>query len=199
MRMTISAILFTWMAVETAVAGCMDTDNQYWKSADTATFDKLMGLMACPLDADSLSAPQIDHVACNYFVGKAIQLLYTVDDFTPARNGKWLTADEIVMYVKAHHESWSRLGPASDQKVLADAAQGAANGQPVIATMTGDPHGHIALILGGKLEQSTTWKKNVPNSAAFSLNNVQKAYVFCRLSAAFSDPSNVEIYWRDKK
>lgn len=199
MKVHVFAIVCMWMAAGTAAAGCMDTDNQYWKAADTATFNKLMSLMACPLDADSLSAPQIDSVACSYFVAKSLQLLYKVDDFTPATNGKWLTADEIVKYVRAHTESWSRLGMASDQRVLADAAQGAANGQPVIATMVGDPHGHVALVLGGKLQQSTTWSMNVPNSAAFSLNNVNKAYVFCRLSAAFSKPSNVEIYWRDKK
>jgi len=86
-----------------------------------------------------------------------------------------------------------------------DAAAGAENGQPVIATLVGDPHGHVALVLGGKLQQSTKWKSpggvalKVPNSAAFSLDRVDKAYVFCRLSAAFSDPAQVELYTRLKQ
>ncbi len=93
---------------------------------------------------------------------------------------------------------------ANVQSVLNDAAAGAADAQPVIAIITGDPHGHVALVLPGQPAPSTTWKSTAgvplkaPNSAAFSLNNINKAYVSCRLSAAFSDPSNVEIWWRLK-
>ena len=188
-------------------AGCMDTDNLLWKNAASQqNYDKLMSLMSCPVDADTDTGIQVDSVACNYFVARTFEKLYGVHDFSPDGGGagKWLTANQIADYVRSNSEIWSKLGSANDQAVLADAAQGAANGQPVLAVLKGDPHGHVAVILGGALQPSTTWKDiggksmRVPNSAAFSLNNVAKAYVFCRLSAAFSDPSLVEVYWRVK-
>lgn len=181
-------------------AGCMDTDNKLWLTpSNQSIYDRLMALMACPADVDSDTGRQVDAVACNYFVAKGLNDLYGVNDFTSAsNNGIWLTANQIADFVRSHPELWSDLGSASSQQTLADAAAGAAQNQPTIAVMKGDPHGHVAILLPGTLEPSTTWALNVPNSAAFSLNNVSKAYVFCRLSAAFSDPSQVEIYWRVK-
>jgi hypothetical protein len=193
-------VLMAFAATCVARAGCMDTDNQFWKSSMRATYDKLMGLMTCPLDADAVTGVQVDSVACNYFVAKALNVLYGVNDFAPPTNGgRWLTANGIVAYVRSHTDVWSKLGNADSQGALQDAAAGAAMGQPVIATLAGDPHGHVALILGGALHQSSTWGLEVPNSAAFSLNDVNRAYVFCRLSFAFSSPSQVELYWREKK
>ncbi|MHA6879432.1 hypothetical protein [Ralstonia pseudosolanacearum] len=185
----------------------MDTDNQFWRNEDTQQqYDQLMQLMACPVDSDQQTTAQVDAVACNYFVAKAVDTLYGVSDFSPSGGGAgaWLSANAIGDYVQTHKDTWSKLGNADNQQVLQDAASGAANGQPVIAVMKGNPHGHVALVLGGELKASTTWVSDtddnmrVPNSAAFSLEHVDKAYVFCRLSAAFTDPSNVEIYWRVK-
>jgi hypothetical protein len=183
-----------------AVAGCMDTDNQFWlgKTGDRTTYDRLMKLMACPADAEKDEGRQIDAIACNWFVAKAIDELFGIKDFRSSGDGRWLSANEIVTWVRGHPSTWSKLGNADDQATLDNAAQGTKNGQLVIATLTGDPHGHVALILAGEQKFSSTWSRLVPNSAAFSLNNVNKAYVFCRLSAAFSNPSEVEIYWRVK-
>jgi hypothetical protein len=185
----------------------MDTDNRFWigTPGQRATYDKLMGFMSCPADIDKDEGRQIDAVACNWFVAKALNELYGVDDFGPKTQGKWLTANEIATWIRKHPDQWTKLGQANEQSTLNDAASGASNQQPVIAVMQGDPHGHVALVLPGALQVSTTWKDataatlKVPNSAAFSLNNVNKAYVFCRLSAAFSDPSKVEIYFRQKQ
>ncbi|TKB20444.1 MAG: hypothetical protein E5V75_05090 [Mesorhizobium sp.] len=152
-----------------------------------------------------MTASQIDQVACNWFVAEGLKQLYGINDFAKDTNGHWLTANEIADYVRAHTDTWSSLGVAKDQTVLQNAAAGAANGQAVIAVMTGGAHGHVAIVLSGDLQSSTTWKDaagqplRVPNSAAFSLNHVDKAYVGCRLSAAFSDPSEVEIFWRLKQ
>ena len=201
-KLAYAALLVASLATSSgAVAGCMDTDNSFWKSNGTIRdYDRLMQIMACPADADENTGRQVDAVACNYFVAKALQLLYGVKDFTPEmNNGRWLTANEIAAYVRRHTDLWSLLGAADIEKNLSDAAAGARQGQPTIAVMKGDPHGHVAIVLPGDLKHSTTWKMDVPNSAAFSLNNVDKAYVFCRLSAAFSDPSNVQIYWRLKQ
>lgn len=206
MKRTCLAISFLLTSATTSLAGCMDTDNAMWSSAEEqATRDQLMELMACPVESDTLTASQIDQVACNWFVAEALHRLYGVEDFTDSTNGHWLTANEIADYVRSN-DNWSDLGPANSQSVLEDAAQGAGNGQPVIAVLAGDPHGHVAIILPGALKTATKapWgdgsggQLKVPNSAAFSLNNVSVAYVGCRLSAAFSDPAGVEIFWRLK-
>jgi hypothetical protein len=190
----------------TASAGCMDTDNQFWINGpgQRAIYDKLMSLMACPADVNKDEGRQIDAVAYNWFVAKGLSELYGVHDFDPTTQGKWLNANEIVAWVRSHGNLWTKLGQANVQSILNDAAAGAANKQPIVATMQGDPHGHVALVLGGTPQSSTTWKDaqgnalRAPNSAAFSLDNVAKAYVFCRLSAGFSDPSKVELYFRVK-
>src|SRR5689334_185572 len=114
-----------------------------------------MGLMACPADVDNDTGRQIDQVACNWFVAEASKKLYDVDDFTKDANGHWLVANEIADFVRISKD-WSKLEMANSQSVLADASQGAGNGQPVIAVMQGNPHGHVALVLAGELKPSTT-------------------------------------------
>lgn len=205
-RPSLASLLLLATATSTW-AGCMDTDNAMWISADEqATRGRLLQLMACPLESDKQTASQIDHVACNWFVAEGLHKLYGVDDLTDTANGHWLTANEIANYVRSHTDTWSSLGLANVQSVLQEAAKGAANGQPVIAVMTGDPHGHVAIVLPGALQTATkaAWRDasgnqlKVPNSAAFSLDKVSMAYVGCRLSAGFSDPSKVELFWRPK-
>jgi hypothetical protein len=209
LKQAFTAVVCWSLGTTTVFAGCMDTDNQFWINNPGArpVYDKLMGLMTCPLDADKVTARLIDQVACNVFVAKALSNLYDVADFAPSNNnGAWLSANAIVGFVRTHTDLWSKLGLANEQSVLGNAAAGAAGGQPVIAAAEGDPHGHVALVLAGQLQTATKapWRDSagnqlkVPNSAAFSLNDVNKAYVFCRLSAAFADPSLVEIYWRVK-
>jgi hypothetical protein len=183
----------------------MDTDNQLWSApAERAVRNSLNALMACPAEADVDTGRQIDSVACNWFLAKALEKLYGVEDFSKSKNGKWLSANEIADFVRATPSLWSQLGIANSQPVLNEAARGAANGQPVVAIQKGNPHGHVAVILPGTPKPSSIWKDAAgksllaPNSAAFSLNNVNAAYISCRLSAAFTDPSNVEIWWRLK-
>lgn len=200
------AVSFLLASVTTSLAGRMDTDNAMWSSPEEeATRDQLMELMTCAVESDTLTASQIDQVACNWFVAEALHGLYRVEDFAGTTNGHWLTANEIADHVRSN-DNWSDLRPANSRSVLGDAAQGAGNGQPVIAALAGDRHGHVAVILPGALETATKapWadgsgrQLKVPNSAAFSLNDVSKAEVGCRPSAAFSDPTVVEIFWRLK-
>jgi hypothetical protein len=184
-----------------AVAGCMDTDTELWKtesSEQELTYQQLMELMACPVDSDAVSGSLSDQTACNYFIAMALNKLFKVNDFLP-EGDKWPTANEIAEYVETHDDKWEKLGRAEDQSVLNEAAAGAANGQPVIAVRQGADHGHVAIILPGELRYSSNWKMDVPNSASFLLGNVDKAYVFCRLSFAFHEPDDVEIYWRLKE
>jgi hypothetical protein len=198
-------IVFCILTASTMVqAGCMDTENEFWLTtqAQKDLFNKLVGIMSCPVDADASTAVNVDAVSCNYFVGKALVTVYGVKDFAPEMNGgRWLTANEIIDSVRVRTDVWTKLGDGNDQNVLRNAAAGAAT-QPVIATMKGAQHGHVALVLPGELKSSSTWVKPdgaamvVPNSAAFTLNDVNKAYIFCRLSRAFAEPDKVELYWR---
>lgn len=183
-------------------ANCMDTDTTYWTGANRLPqYDTLVSLLACQAGATAKEeATLIDTSACNWFLSKALSVLYNVSDFAPDTAHNWLSANDIYDYVSAGG-NWSKLGDATDQEVLADAAQGAANGQPVIAVIKGNPHGHVALVLPGPLTQSGNWGLKVPNSASFFLDEnktVKKAYVGCKLSYAFADPDGVEIYWRLK-
>ncbi len=206
-RIAMAVTLFSFSVSfgASAYAGCMDDESKHWLPSQRALYDKLMGLMTCPVDADNAEGRQVDAVGCNYFVAKALSEVYGVDDFTPdGHAGTWSTANEIADLV-TKSPNWSLLGPANDQSTLANAAQGAANGQPVIAVIASNPNGHVALVLPGKLMPSS-WKDgngkymNVPNSAAFSLDEVSKAYVFCRLSKTFTNATKdgVKLYWRAK-
>jgi hypothetical protein len=176
----------------------MNTDALAWQTNETqrALYRRLVEYMACPSD-DPASGKLADRVACNYFVGKVLNDVYNITDFSVGPS-TWLLANEVHRFV-SRDAKWSRLGSANVQSVLNDAAAGAANGHAVIAIASGAP-GHVALILPGQPKASASWGGlKVPNSAAFSLDNVDKAYVFCRLSYGFSDPSRVEIFWRVKE
>jgi hypothetical protein len=107
----------------------MDADPAYWQEGRRLPeYDTLMSLMACQADATPIEGTQLnDTSACNWFLSRALEQLYGVKDFVPV--GEWLSANAIYDHVQ-NDPNWSRPGPASDQAVLADAAQGAANGQP---------------------------------------------------------------------
>ncbi len=92
---------------------------------------------------------------------------------------------------------WTELGVASDQNVLLNAEEAAFQGNAVIALRSG----HIALILPGGLASSSDWKLNVPRAAQLSLNNIDHAFVGCRLSRSWSGSaaSTVKLYSAPKK
>jgi hypothetical protein len=141
----------------------------------------------------------IDKLPCTWFLSKGLERLYNVNDFAPAENhGRWLSGREIVSKVRTRTDRWVKLGDADQQATLNAAAEKASEMQPSIAALKGDWHGDVAMVLPGALQSSTKWKLNVPNSAALALNGAGKAYVFCRLSAAFSDPAKVELYAKVK-
>jgi hypothetical protein len=170
-------------------ANCMDTtEGAAWKASYPDLYQKLVGYFTCIDDPN-------DPVACNVFVARAAEGVYGVTDFKNA-DGTYMTANTIMDQVQAN-PAWSRLGKANDQMVLNNAASGAGD-HLIIAVMSDQPHGHVSLVLPGNTLFSSNWKLNVPNSASAFLGNVSKAYVFCRLSWAFSDPSKVELWWRPK-
>lgn len=203
MSRTVATALVTLLvglgAGQAASAGCMDIDPPLWNTTPTqqVLYDKLVSYMSCPAD-DPASGALADKVACNYFVGKVLDDAYGIEDFSTG-SGTWLLADQMLDYVTHHPDTWSKLGTADDQAALNNAAQGASQGQAVVALMHGDP-GHVVLILPGDPQPSGQWNLSVPNSAGFSIGHVDKTYVFCKLSWGFkaTDISNVEIWWRVK-
>lgn len=192
-RVAALGMLLAAFAAAPAEAGCMERDPALWRTtpAQRQLYDRLVPYLSCP--DDRRDGPLADRIACNYFAGRVLNDLYGVTDFRSG--GGWMTANNMLDHVRAHPARWSLLGKANSQSVLDEAARGAAQGQPVIALMRGSP-GHVAIILPGAPSPSTGWGLKAPNSAQFSLDNVDGAYVFCRLSYGFSDPSKVEIFWR---
>lgn len=170
-------------------ANCMDTsEGAGWKASYPNLYSKLVSYFTCIDDPN-------DPVACNVFVARAAEGAYGVTDFKNS-DGTYITANQIMDRVRAN-SAWSKLGMADDQSVLDNAASGAAD-HLIIAVMSDQPHGHVALVLPGDPQYSSNWQLKAPNSASAFLNNVSKAYVFCRLSWSFSDPSKVELWWRPK-
>lgn len=171
-----------------AAEHCMKTgEGSAWKAKYPDIYTKLMSYFTCQDTGDP--------VACNVFVARAAEGVYGVRDFKKS-DGSYITANMIMDHVKSN-KIWSKLGMANDQKVLNDAAAGAED-HLIVAVMSDQPHGHVALVLPGAPMASNSWKLNVPNSASAFLGNVERAYVFCRLAWAFSDPAKVELWWRPK-
>lgn len=184
----IGVLMLGFSSATQAAEHCMTTnEGAAWKAKYPDTYTKLMGYFTCQDPGDP--------VACNVFVARAADGVYGVTDFKRA-DGTYMTANTIMDFVKTN-PTWSKLGMANSQSVLNDAAAGAED-HLIIAVMSDQPHGHVALVLPGDPMYSGNWKLNVPNSASAFLGNVDKAYVFCRLAWAFSVPSKVELWWRPK-
>ncbi len=148
--------------------------------------------MTCRDYGSSDEQAMSDSTACNWFVGRGLQSGFGLNDFTP-QGGGWKNANAIAAHVAASAD-WSYLGAASDQQVLKAAGEAASAGSAVIAVATGNPHGHVALILGGPLSASGGWGRQVPNSASFFLHKAASSYVGCKLSYAFASSQGVKIY-----
>jgi hypothetical protein len=75
-----------------------------------------------------------------------------------------------------------------------------AAGNPVIAAwQSSGPTGHVALIIPGGLAFSSSWGVNVLRSASILLNDIDAAYIGCRLSNAFGadKKADVNYFYRD--
>jgi hypothetical protein len=134
-----------------------------------------------------------DRSPCNYFLGRALDRIYGIKDFKKSED-TWLSANEIDSFLQEHTEHWTLIGSGDDQQILAQAQADANSGAALIAVSKGSSHGHVALILGGRLSQSTSWNLYTPNSAAMFLDKPDKSYIGKHLGYAFSDPKQVKIY-----
>ncbi len=190
-----SALLVASMPFSATAADCMSSEPEAWltSTAQKALYSRLGAYLSCP--DDLTDGPLADQGACNYLVGRVVNDVYGFGDFRRPSGG-WLAANEIAAYVKREESKWELIGQASSQQALEQAAAAAGEGRAVIAVATGSP-GHVALVLPGPLKFSSSWNRNVPNSASFFLGNVDRAYVFCKLSWAFSSADSVRLYRRN--
>jgi hypothetical protein len=187
-RIAVMVSLLLGVSGAAQAATCMDNgEGAAWKARYPAIYTSLMSYFTC-VDAS-------DPTACNVFVARAAEGIYGVTDFRNA-DGTYMSANTIMDYVHAS-PTWSRLGMADSQATLNDAAAGAED-HLIIAVMSDQPHGHVALVLPGDPQPSGNWHRNVPNSASAFLGDVSRAYVFCKLSWAFQDPARVELWWRPR-
>jgi hypothetical protein len=144
----------------------------------------LQKFSACTLPMDN---------ACRTAVAEALEHIYGVRDFGAAPN--YMTPAEIGRKV-AGDSNWEHLGSASDQNALKTAQEDANCGRAVVAVLSTDTGGHVAIILPGKLAPSGAWKLDVPAAASFFTHNPQKSFAGKKLSYSFPSQQGVEIYAR---
>jgi hypothetical protein len=150
-------------------------------------------------------ATSLDRSACNIFVGRVLEKVYGVADFTvspPDPNKKFYTANEIAARLAgALASKWEWIGNASVQATLDSAKARGDEGRLVVAVWKNpDPRkpGHVALIGPGPLVWSGAWGLRVPNSAQFKLDDPSGDYLSKPLSCAFRKDiaDQVEIWVR---
>ncbi|MBZ5534266.1 MAG: hypothetical protein LAO20_22805 [Acidobacteriia bacterium] len=140
----------------------------------------LQKFTACQLPLDN---------GCRAALAQALEQIYGVKDF--GADSKYMTPAQIA--TKAAGD-WEHLGAATDQEALKKAQSAANCGKAVIAVMSGENGGHVAIILPGPLTLSAGWKLEVPNSASFFTHNPGKSFAGKPLSYSFPKAEGIEIY-----
>ena len=155
-------------------------------SADEQKYfnDALTKFAACPLPLDS---------QCRAALAQALEHVYSLKDF--GGESKYMTPTEIGKKV-ASDSNWAHVGSASDQNALKSAQDSANCGKPVIAVLSSEGGGHVAIILPGSLSHSGKWKLDVPNSASFFTHDPSKSFAGKSLAYSFPKAEGIEIYAR---
>lgn len=136
--------------------------------------------------------------SCNYFIGQALNTVYRVNDFYVADQGRHMLVGEIAQHLN-ESKKWTLLGHGYEQTVLKEAQAYANAGKAVVAIYLNEEGiGLVSLILPGEMKASGTWGIQVPNSAAFMINDPEKSYVSKGLSYSFDRKllSGVLLYGR---
>lgn len=144
----------------------------------------LQQFTACQLPLDN---------ACRAHLAQALEHLYAVKDF--GSESKYMNATEVGKKV-ASDANWEHLGSATDQDALKKAQSSANCGRAVVAVLSSETGGHVAIILPGPLTPSSGWKVSVPNSASFFTHNPSKSFAGKPLSYSFPGAQGIEIYAR---
>lgn len=126
--------------------------------------------------------PLLEKSPCNLFVARAMSDIYGIDDFK-AKTG-YLSANQIAQKLVDGFNGWKPIGILLDDDNGACAQALANEGYPVIAALSEKDHGHVALIIPGKL--NSRWQGyQSPNSASFLLGKPQLSYIGKPLSFSF--------------
>ena len=179
MKNVFFCVVYLMFCVSVAIPQeCKKTDY----SADQQKYMEtaLQKFTACQLPLDNL---------CRAALAQALEQIYGVKDF--GADSKYMTPAQIA--AKASGD-WEHLGAATDQEALKKAQSAANCGKAVIAVMSGENGGHVAIILPGPLTPSAGWKLEVPNSASFFTHNPGKSFAGKPLSYSFPKAEGIEIY-----
>ncbi|OSI74429.1 hypothetical protein BSZ21_05840 [Bradyrhizobium canariense] len=180
---------------------CETSEQSLWNASliNQALESKLATLFQCIDTSDPTEYKLRDATACNWFVGKSLETVWNFSDFK--NGGGYFTANELADRLsQGVFSHWKAIGSGDQQEANDTAAMRAADGNPVVAAwQSNGPTGHVALIIPGGLAFSSSWGVNVPRSASISLNDIDAAYIGCRLSNAFgaNKKSEVQYYYRD--
>lgn len=154
-------------------------------SGETKTYLEaaVQQFVACKAKSDAYGS-------CRDFAAKALEHVYGVKDFESG--GKYSDPNEIAKKVSAG--GWDHLGGVSDQAALKKAQEAANCGRAVVAVMTAEGGGHVAIILPGPMSHSAGWKLDTPNSASFFMHKPEKSFAGKPLAYSFGSPQGVELY-----
>lgn len=170
--------------------------NQPNEDAKKLRVNQLSEFMAC-LPGD----PANDRSPCNTFASQGLNKIWGYSDFGTDEK-TFLTANQIWAKVNSPGSKWLTLGAVSDVDNNLCAQSLANSGRAVLAVMKGPDggHGHIALVIPGEPQISTTWGILAANSASFFLDEPTKAYISQPLSFAFSKTvaSEARFFYRDR-
>jgi hypothetical protein len=182
-------------------ATCEKNEQGLWNgSLINSTLENKLGILFQCIDTSNPNEFKlIDATACNWFVGKGLQVGWGFSDF---KNGNgYFSANDIADHLaNGQFSHWTKIGAGDQQTSNDDAAKHTRDGNPVVAAWQhSGGNGHVALVIPGGLAYSSDWQLNVPRSASISLNDVKSAYIGCRLSNAFGadKKGQVQYYYRD--
>ena len=124
----------------------------------------------------------VPYSACNIALIEALHAVYNNTEFKTINGTNiYPRANEIYDYLSISNE-WIKIGNANSQDTLAKAQCFANKGYQVIAASKGSPHGHVALIMPGKLVASGQLRKWYPNMFSFFLKKPSKTKVGAGMS-----------------
>ena len=151
--------------------------DQNWKNAISTAVESFK---SCDQSADnSLSL-------CTTLIGESIKKVYMIDDFYSKTDGRYMTGNEIITNIGTNSK-WKLLGYAYEQQALTLAQEYANAGKAALAVYENEEKiGNVSIILPGELIKSGSWGFDVPNSAAFIIEDPAKSYFDKGLSYAFS-------------
>ena len=133
---------------------------------------------------------------CARFAGEALTQVYRAQSF--AAQGTRPSNNTIARTVRDARSGWTRLGTAADQSALEAAQREANRGRAVIATMPAGGQDHVAIILPGALQYSSTWRLKVPRTAITFMGNPKRSFFGKPISFGFSlaKGRDLELYAR---